>query len=211
MYSDLYEYLILHQHLRLPGIGTLSVQKIPASFDFTDKLIRPPAFSIAFHTDSPTPSKGFFQWLGAHYGIGERDAVIRFNDFLFGLKNRLSAGDTLQWSGVGILGKDPDGAIRFDADPKEYSPGAAVSAVMVLRQNAAHTVLVGDTEKTSEEIKALAEEPVETGRSRWWIAALAAGILSAAFIAWHFFSGANHPSSVSNRQKMVPKAEAARH
>lgn len=213
MYRELYQYLILYQRLHLPGIGTLSVERISASFDFTSKLICPPAFTVALHNhiDNTAPSKKFFYWLGSQLSISERDAVIRFNDFLFDLRNQLSAGSQLQWSGVGTISKGPAGSIQLETGCKDHSPGSPVPAVMVLRQNAVHTVLVGEQEKVSKEEKIIEEDPAATGagKSRWWLAALAAGIPALIFIVYYFSVNRFNSSAASNRQKLVPKTEVS--
>jgi hypothetical protein len=211
MYGELYQYLILHQQLHLPGIGTFAVEKKPASLEFADKLVHPPAFSIVLSPDHYKPSKNFFYWLGTRLGISERDAVIRFNDFLFDLRNQLSAGSKLQWSGVGTISKGAEGAIRLEAACKDHTPASPVPAVMVLRHNAEHTVLVGEQERTSGGGKVITNDPAVSRKSRWWIAALIAGAASVIFITYYFSLNGSGPSSAANRQKLVPQKEAATH
>lgn len=213
MYGELYQYLVLHQQLHLPGIGTFSIERKPASLDFTDKLAYPPVYTIALQTGngSAAPAKPFFHWLGTTLGVSDRDAVVRFNDFLFDLKNKLSRGGALQWSGLGRLSKAPDGELHFEAERKEYTPAPPVPATMVLRHNAEHTVLVGEQERTSSEMQVTAEEGVSIRRSRWWIAALAVGLVSVAFVAWYFSAHECTPAATGNQQRLVPRPEMKTH
>ena len=206
MYGELYQYLVLRRQLHLPGIGTFSVERKPASLDFTDKLAYPPAFTIVLQPGTTTPSRNFFHWLGASLGVSDRDAVIRFNDFLFELKKQLSAGHTLQWPGVGAISKGSAGDAQLEAQHKDWSPESPVPAVMVLRQNAEHTLLVGEQEKSSADMQALVaeEELVTAKKTRWWIAALTVGILSAAFVTYYFATHGFRPSSAASHQKLVP-------
>jgi hypothetical protein len=209
MYGELYQYLILHKQLHLPGIGTFAVEKKPADFDVAAQVINPPAFTIALQPDHTTPAKSFFNWLGARLGITERDAVIRFNDFLFDLKRQLSSGNKLQWSGVGTLSKGLNGDIKLEFGPSNYSPAAPVHAAKVLRQNAEHTVRVGEQEKTSVQMKELLLGHTEDEKkSWWWVAAIILVVLAILFIGYYFSVNGLTTSAASNQQKLVPQEAA---
>src|SRR5882672_2379703 len=105
MYGELYQYLVLNKQLNIPGIGTFMLERRPADIDFANKLINPPSFHIALHHGNMVPSKKLFSWLSLVFDISERDAVIRFNDFVFDLKDQVMAGHKLHWQGIGILSK----------------------------------------------------------------------------------------------------------
>ena len=210
MYGELYQYLILHRQLDLPGIGSFRVEKTPASFDFADKIINPPVFTIALQAVHKTPAKDFFSWLSGKLGISERDAVIRFNDFLFDAKKQLSAGQTLQWPGIGTLSKGLADATRFETAVKEYSPAAPVTADKILREHTEHLVRVGEQEKVAVAGKR-ADYSTEVKRSRWWIVPLAVVILGIGFLIYYFSVNGFHPSSVSNGQQVTPQAEPNTH
>jgi nucleoid DNA-binding protein len=209
MYGELYQYLILHKQLHLPGIGTFAVEKKPADFDVAAQVINPPAYTIALQADHTTPAKTFFNWLGARLGISERDAVIRFNDFLFDLKRQLSSGNKLQWSGVGTLSKGLNGDIKLEFGPSNYSPGTPVHAAKVLRQNAEHVIRVGEQEKTSVEMQELLSHQDDEKKSWWWVAAIILVILSILFIGYYFSTNGLTTSAVSNQQKLVPQQQTS--
>lgn len=204
MYGELYQYLILHKQLHLPGIGTFAVEKKPADFDVAAQVINPPAYTIALQVDHTTPAKTFFNWLGARLGISERDAVIRFNDFLFDLKRQLSSGKKLEWSGVGTLSKGLNGDIKLEFGPSNYSPATPVPAAKVLRQNAEHIIRVGEQEKTSVEMKELLSNPEDEKKSWWWVAAIILVILAILFIGYYFSTNGLTTSAISNQQKLIP-------
>jgi hypothetical protein len=206
MYGELYQYLILHKQLNLPGIGTLCVEKKPADFDIADKIVRSPAFTIALHTNQNIPSKNFFGWLGAKLAISEREAVIKFNEFLFELKKQLSAGHKLEWAGIGTLAKGLGGDIQFESCVRDYSPSSSVPAIKVLRENAEHTVRVGEEQKSSVEMKELLHHSDEHKRQQWWwVAALILVILAVLFIGFYFSTNGLSTSSTTNQQKLVPQ------
>lgn len=208
MYRELYQYLILHKQLNLPGIGTFFVEKRSADFDIADKIVRSPAFTISLQAGNNIPSKNFFSWLGSRLAVNEREAVIRFNDFLFDVKKQLSSGHKLEWSGMGTLSRGLGGDIHFETYVKEHSPGTDVPANKVLRENAAHTVRVGEQQKSSAEMIEILHH-TETGkRSWWWPAALVIMILAVIFIGYYFSTHGLNTSAAGNQQKLVPQEES---
>lgn len=205
MYRELYQYLILHKQLNLPGIGTFFVEKRPADFDIADKIVRSPAFTITLLAGNNIPSKNFFSWLGSKLAVTEREAVIKFNDFLFDLKKQLSSGSKLEWSGMGTLSKGLAGDIHFETYVKDHSPGTNVPAVKVLRENAEHTIRVGEQEKSSAEMIEMLHHTETAKKSWWWPAALVIVILSIIFIGYYFSTHGLNTSAAGNQQKLVPQ------
>jgi nucleoid DNA-binding protein len=205
MYRELYQYLILHKQLNLPGIGTFSVEKRPEDFDIADKIVRSPAFTITLLAASNIPPKNFFTWLGSKLSITEREAVIRFNDFLFELNKQFSSGNKLEWSGVGTLSKGLAGDIRFETFVKDHSPASSVPAIKVLRENAEHTIRVGEEERTSVQMKEILHHAEAKKGSWWWPVALIILIISIIFIGYYFSTHGLNSSAAANQQKVVPK------
>jgi hypothetical protein len=200
MYSELYQYLILNRQLNIPGIGTFQLERTPAEPDFASKLIHPPSFTIALHHgQSNTPTR-LFNWLAAAMNISERDAVIRFNDFAFALKDKVMKGDKLQWNGIGVLSKGLAGEIRFEPQVKNQAVGLPVAAVKVLREKAEHTVRVGEDYNTSAHMIELLN-PAEEKKSYWWAAALILLLLSFIYAAYHFSVNGMATSAAANQQK----------
>jgi hypothetical protein len=208
MYGELYQYLILHKQLNIPGIGTFQVERKPADIDFIGKVVNPPAYTVALHHGNTTASKKVFSWLADAFNISERDALTRFNDFAFELRDKVIAGDKLQWDGVGVLSKGMAGEIRFDASLKGMTIGEPIPANKVIRENAQHLVRVGEDQKTSAEMMERLV-PEEEKRSYWWAAALIIGVLAIFILAWYFSARRLDSSATGNQQKLEPQKEAA--
>lgn len=205
MYESLYQYLIQHRQLALPGIGTFRVERKPASVNFPEKRIEAPSFAFRLQPEGKQPARSFFTWLGAALQVSERDAVIRYNDFAFDLKKEISEGATVEWKGLGKLSKGLAGDIKF-APAEEISMEGAVPAEKVVRENAAHKLRVGEDERTSEEMTAFFNQAGE-GKNYWWAGALVAGVLSVIFIGWYFSENGVGMAATANTKKLVP-AEA---
>lgn len=204
MYEELYQYFIQHRQLNVPGIGTFLLQRKPAIADFPNKIINPPSFSIAFDKDSNAPARKFFTWLAAAFGITDREAIVRFNDFVFEMKKRINAGDKIDWHGVGIISSGLGGEIRFEPAMKDAVLDLPVKAEKVIRENALHTVRVGEDEKTSVEMTELLNQPVARKRY-WWTWALVLALLATMFIGWYFSRYGISVGAAGNNTKVSPK------
>ena len=127
--------------------------------------------------------------------------MIRFNDFVYDLKKQLSSGTIIEWTGIGTLKKDPGQEINLDPSLKEFTYEAPVIARKVIRENAEHTIRVGEEEKTSVEMLEYFHHE-EPKKNFWWAWALAIGILITIFIGWFFSEHGLKPLSTANNQKM---------
>lgn len=208
MYGELYQYLILHKQLNMPGIGTFQLERKPAQIDFVNKIAEPPSYTLSLHHGNVSATKNVFTWLSDRMNISELDAVRRFNDFALDLKNRILSGDPFQWDGVGTFSKGMAGEIRFESSVKEMKTGVAIPAVKVIRDDAEHTVRVGEDERTSTEMIELLA-PAEQRRFQWWGIALIVGMLAFIFIGLYFSSKGFNTASTGNQQKAQPTQSGA--
>lgn len=143
--------------LPLPGLGTLRVQEVPAGYEVAEKQFLPPAYRFSLEaeeTDSPRP---LFDWISHSLSIGENEAIEFLNDFANQIKNDLSQTKRSIWNGVGTFKKDLAGAISFQSELINPFGLGPLSAEKVIHSNASHTMLVGDQERTSEEMTAWLE------------------------------------------------------
>lgn len=210
MYQCLYEYLVLNKQLNVPGIGTFSLEKRPAQTDFTQRIISPAAYSITMQPGTETPSKKFFNWLSDKLAIAYPEAVVRYNSFVYDVRDYILAGNKVVWNEVGTLSKGIAGDIRFEPAWQELQLDRPVSAVRVIREKAVHTVRVGEEEKTSEEMTELLY-PAEGKKNYWWAPALIVTIILAIVLAIYFSQQGVDSSSIGNQQKITPQEPAATH
>jgi len=210
MYHDLYEYLVLHKQLNVPGIGTFILERKPAETEFTHKQINPSAYTITLQQNNTTPSKKLFNWLADRFHISYHEAIIKFNGFAFDLKNQVLSGNKVLWSQIGTLSKGMADRIRFEPALTEHRFDKPVSAVRVIREKAVHHVKVGEEEKTSEE---MAEwlNPADEKRAYWWAPALIVGILLVIIAGIYFSQNGLHSSSAGNQKKISPQQETSTH
>jgi hypothetical protein len=201
MFGELYQYFVLHKQLNIPGIGTFLLERKPATSDFPNRLIHPPSYQIALQENNVTPPKNFYNWLSQVFGISEREAVIRFNDFVYDIKQELGQGHIIYWHGIGKLSPSLGGGISFDPDMNGHAREAPVKAVKVIRDRPEHTVRVGEDEKTAEQMMQLLKQPVSR-KSQWWAWALVALVVIIMFLGWYFSAYGLHISSTGNKQPL---------
>lgn len=205
MYDELYQLLILNKELSIPGIGNFSMNRKAAEANFLEKLIHPPVYSITLQKESGTASTSFFSRLAELLNITDREAIVRFNDFAFDLKKKIAAGHEVIWNGIGTLSMSKSGNVKLS--PSEIPViEESVAVEKVLREHAEHTVLVGERERTSVEMTELLSQ-TETKKSKWWIAALIAGVALLAVVFWIFSKNEWDVSATSNQQVISPGQE----
>lgn len=200
MYPELYTYLLKNNRLTLPGIGTLLLEKSSAQVDFPNRKAEAAAYSVSMAQEMNVPAD-FYSWLGAVMGITAREAVVRFSDFVFDLKKEISAGTTVNWSGVGTINKGLAGEMKFIAEKTPVFQEHAIIAEKVIRDKAEHMVRVGEVERTSEEMTEMLNQP-EKVKSLWWIWAAVAALISVLFIGWHFSEKGVTVSATANDAKL---------
>lgn len=203
MYVELYQYLLQHYKLPVPGIGTFLLEKTPARIEFTNKRVNPPAYAISLRPVAISPATNFFNWLANALQITEDDAALKFNEFAFEIKKQVDNGDTINWSGVGTITKGLDGEVKLSSAVSSSTYEVPVAAVKVIREKAEHAVRVGEDEKTSAEMVKMLSH-TEAKKSYWWAYALCTALLAFIFIGWHFSQHGINVSSTANNQFLIP-------
>ena len=153
MYNELLQYLSGHKRLDLPGIGTLVLQRIPASFDYGNRMLLPPANTLSLQHGTTNTSPGFITWLSQILHVSEREASQHFEDFTQSFRSRLMSGEKIEWPGVGRFSKGLAGEISFQSSIKFQPAGEAVPAIKIARAHAEHIVRVGEEEHTNTEMR----------------------------------------------------------
>lgn len=208
MYDELYEYFSFHKQLNMPGIGTFLLERKPAEADFASRVINPPSYTITLHHNNTIPQKKFFYWLADQLNVSYTDAVVRFNDFVFDVKNQILSGTNITWIGMGTLSKGMAGEIRFEAAIKDHSFDSPVRAVKIIREKAEHIIRVGEEQRTSTEMFEWLNH-AKRKISNWWGVALIVAILSVISIVIYFSQRGLNMSSAGNQQKLSPQNESA--
>jgi len=208
MYTKLYQYLLQHKQLPVPGIGTFLLERKSAEIDFFNKKIDPPSYAVALDPGSHLPGQHFFKWLANALGVSDREAIFRFNDFAFDMKKQIGEGHVINWNGIGTLNKGLGGDVKLTPSAIEMVFEKPVVAEKVIREKAEHMVRVGEDERTSVEMTEMLSQKEEK-KSQWWIYALALALLSIMFLGWYFSEHGVDISSAANGQALIPQEAGA--
>ncbi|MDE3253274.1 MAG: hypothetical protein KGO92_10740, partial [Bacteroidota bacterium] len=121
----LYKYLVLHQNLSLPQLGSFQVVQVSARLDADTKNVYPPQPVIRFsETDNPTPNKSFYTFLAQESGMDEPAVMKQFHDFCYDLRKELTEKKEVVLAGWGKLWKGEDAGLQFEqvADLSDMLP-----------------------------------------------------------------------------------------
>ena len=189
MFQVLNAYLFQHRSISIPGLGTIYLETMSANVDVADRRMLPPAYRFRFDKYFDAPDKEFFSYIASQRNILDYEAIKWYNEFSFELRNRIRTEDQVKWDGVGILKKDGSGSVVFESVGGDTLFMRPTPAMRVNRQDAQHTLLVGDQERTNVEMNEwLHEEGASRKKGSWWIIALVLGLIALAILGWHFYS-----------------------
>ena len=189
MFQVLNAYLFQHRSISIPGLGTIYLETFPANVDVADRTILPPLYQFRFDKYFDSPDREFFAYIASQRNVLDYEAIRLYNEFSTDLRNRIRTEEKVDWEGVGILRKDEGGNVIFEPTPANGLFMTPTPAHRVNRQNAQHTLLVGDQERTNVEMNEwLHDEEAAGGRKKtWWIIALVLTLLALAALGWHFY------------------------
>jgi len=189
MWQVLNAYLFQHRSISIPGLGTIYLETMPANVDVADRTMQPPAYRFRFDKYFDAPDKEFFAFVAVQRNILDYEAIKWYNEFSFELRNRIRAEEQVSWDGVGVLKKDGSGGVLFEPAPATLLFLQPVPAMRVSRQDAQHSLVVGDRERTSGEMNEwLQDNARKRRRLSWWIIAVVLAVLAIGFLGWYFYS-----------------------
>ncbi|HEY4109055.1 hypothetical protein [Puia sp.] len=199
MFEVLNAYLFQHRSISIPGLGTIYLETLPAAVDVADRTMLPPVYHFRFDKYFDAPDKEFFTFIATQQNVLDYEAIKWYNEFSFELRNRIKNEDAVSWDGVGILKKDGSGNVLFEPAASSFGFLQPTPAMRVNRQNAQHTLLVGDRERTSDEMNEwLHDDAGKRRKMAWWVIALIIAGAGLAFLGWYFYS---HGLSMGNQTK----------
>jgi len=195
-------YLFQHRSISIPGLGTIYLETFSANVDVADRTILPPLYKFRFDKYFDSPDREFFAYIASQRKVLDYEAIKWYNEFSTDLRNRIRTEEKVDWEGVGTLSKDEGGNVLFEPASTSALFMTPTPAIRVNRQNAQHTLLVGDQERTNVEMNELLhdEEAADKRKWAWWIVALVLAILALAALGWHFYV---HGWSIGNQRTLI--------
>lgn len=206
MHRALYSYLLQHNSLSIPGMGTIFIERVPARSDFVNKQLLPPSYHFRFDKYFDSPDKDFFTYLALQNDMADYEAIRWYNEWAYDLRNKIRTDNPVSLDRVGVLRKDISGDILFEPERLTPSYHDVVPAVRVIRSHAKHTVLVGDREMSNEQAAEYIGEETQVEKESWWIYALVLVTIALIVLFFHFYKNGFGANAVGNQQTIgVPK------
>jgi hypothetical protein len=203
MFSILNNYLFQHKSISVPGLGTIYLEKLPASMDASGKNILPPAYHFRFDKYFDAPDKDFFLHIASEKNIPDYEAIKWYNEFSYELRNKIRHEDRADWEGVGILKKDDEGNIVFESTagtPSFLQPVPVEFLNRSKNQNPSITSEDATSALTSEEL--VYPEEFAQQKSKWWVYPLVAAAIALVVLLFHFSSNGWKIESAGNQQTL---------
>jgi hypothetical protein len=211
--------LILEQYIQdvlfrqqvciVPGIGTFTLQHIPAQYNIVDKSLDPPGQRVIFE-DKWTDDGSCLEWISLKENLVPAIASRKLEKYIEDFKASLQSGRPLELPGIGSLQADPVGHISFSPENLPGRPDT-LRLQPVLRQDAPPPpVTVGTTEVVNNEVVDHYTVPpweLEEQQSRfkwWWVAIPIAAALVATAIWWFVSNQVPTESSAENAGVTTP-------
>ena len=195
MHHLISSYLIQAKECDLPGLGSFRIITIPAWLDVANKMMNPPVEAFEFSEKSGPLTDRLVNYIAHKKSVEKEEANALIRDWCNHTKESLKKGDTLYLKAIGTIHQDDSGNLHLRRTA-EGSLLEAVPAIRVVHKDAAHNVLVGDSETTSDAIHQShtdQEEIIPNGG--WKIAAVVLLLIGIAVLAFHFYTG----SGIANR------------
>ena len=186
MYGYLYKYLVLHKKLSLPGIGLFATSQVPSRIDFVNKKLYPFFPVIRFTQGAAMADKYFYRFIATGLRIDELEAIQKFNEFLFHIKEQFSINGFVDFPGIGRLTKQFSNTYSFKPANTIQAFYPDVHAERVIRKHTSHTIKIGEDEVSS--IAEPEEEVEEKPKQNWLIHALVLALISAMVIAYYYLT-----------------------
>jgi nucleoid DNA-binding protein len=193
-------YLTFQKKVSLQGIGTFSVEHLPARLDFPNRLLYAPEFILHYSSSGAGTDEQFEHWLQKELNVGREEVKTLQQTLSTEFQRTLSEKGEMTLNGLGVFRKDEQKLLHFSS-LYETVKGNPVTAEKIIRKNTSHSILVGEQEKTSEEMTELLTGVKRKPLNLWWMIALA--LFLSAIIAILFFANYSPQwSKQGNNQKL---------
>jgi hypothetical protein len=193
--SSLTSYLIQNRQVFIPHIGKFELYYKPATLDFANRLIYPPVNEVRF-TEKGSLQQDQLSFLKEDLHIDIASLEEKLKTFGQALKTSI-AHSSFDWQGLGELKYINDQLVFHPHDEFYFRP---VQANRVIRENAHHSVLVGEREMHSGDTSYINSETKAISRSIPVIIGWIIAVLAVAFIGYYLYKNNFHPFSSGTKQ-----------
>jgi hypothetical protein len=160
--SILTKYLLQYRRLSIPNVGTFELVQQSPQFNVVDKLVLPPAYQLSWSKNDSLPEHQL-SYLASSVQANREKIKEELEQFGRKFKTKVEK-EAFTWNGIGTIKKD-SGALEIENELLKIDGLEAVAANKIMRENAAHSMLVGDRQMTSHQ----AAHNLNKGRKRSYV------------------------------------------
>jgi hypothetical protein len=206
MFDLLQEYIAQHHQLHLPFIGTIGLEKTAARADFSNKMFYPPKEDWKLLNTDEGNDEALLHFISSKQNSSTWQAKEQLENFCRDLKAKVNQSAEIKFPGVGILKNDENGLLQLEVLVADNMLLKPVMAERVIRKDAAHTILVGDREKTNFEMNELLHSMEASKAQRWWAWAAAIFVFAAGMIVYNYSNNNWSSRASGNQQTVTPQS-----
>ena len=209
MFQQLTKYLTQYKQVSIPEVGSFELVYRSATLDIGKKLVQPPSY-FTNYSDSDLVKDHQLNILAQDLNTDKPSVEKLLQQFGSELKRRIQS-ESFIWKGIGILEKK-DSQIFFHPDvPHASWQGLQpVKAEKVLRDDAMHTVLVGEREVRKSHLQEGVADSF-TKRSALVIIGWILAVLAIAFIVFMLYRGGFQSTSTGSKWEISPSTNQPTH
>lgn len=186
MLDLLQRYFFLFHHLHLPGLGKLALVKTPPALHFAERQLTAPVFTVEWIPHAEGEEAPQVWWLAKQLMTDTLTVNASLESFCAEITSTLANGKTFNLPLIGRFSMTPTGNIDFSSSLDTAPYLAPVVAERVIRPEESHKVVVGNDERTSEEMEAfLSQQNTATQRAGWWWGALIILLIILVALGYH--------------------------
>lgn len=187
---NLYKYFSLKGEIGLPGLGVLSLIRVPSTNDFANKLFYSPVFRFHFEQTPEYADASRNAYLRSQLNIGEDELEQMCNAFSLHVSEQLELNGRVEWEGIGLFVLNDAKRIEFVPQKEGDSFSGKIPYEHVVRESYSHDVLTGDRMQTSDELHQYFEDQRKgIAWQAWKTASLVLISIAAVIITARFFMG----------------------
>lgn len=193
------QYLTFKKQVSIEGVGTFSVEELPARLDFPNRLLHAPEHILHFNSKWEEDAL-FEQWVQKQSGASQQEVKAQLQHLSNQFQRTLTEQQALSWKNIGRFSKK-DQQIQFVSE-FEAVKRSPVTAEKVIRKNAQHSIRVGEQEKTNVEMEELLQTQSRKTLNLWWLFALALFLTALVLILFTLINRSQQWNRQGNSKKL---------
>lgn len=186
----LYKYFSINGNIALPGLGVLSLIRIPSTNDFANKVLYSPVFRFHFEPTDEASDESLNVYLKSQLNISDNELDELYRTFSVQANQLLQSNGKVEWEGVGSFSLNGAKKVEFIPLNELEILSGKLGYEHVVREIYSHDVLTGDKLQSSDDLhQYFVDQRKGQAWQRWKIASVFLISIAATSIVIRFFLG----------------------